>query len=132
MVKLYVEEEDSSDVANLIKSSKVIATSLVAYPESRSAFARRFREKAFTSKQYRRLISFFNKDWENYMIVRLTKELAFLAGELAEKHRLRGFDAIHLASAITLRQELASNVIFSCSDLKLQKASRSEKLYQPE
>jgi hypothetical protein len=50
---------------------------------------------------------------------------------LAEKHGLRGFDAIHLSSALTLRQELSAPVIFSCSDLKLQKASQLEELYQP-
>ncbi|MBE9540835.1 MAG: type II toxin-antitoxin system VapC family toxin, partial [Proteobacteria bacterium] len=44
LVKLYVEEEDSSKVADLVRSSKVIATSLIAYAEARSAFARRYRE----------------------------------------------------------------------------------------
>jgi uncharacterized protein with PIN domain len=44
LVKLYVEEKDSSRVANLVGSSNVTATSLVAYAEARAAFARRFRE----------------------------------------------------------------------------------------
>lgn len=48
--------------------------------------------------------------------------------DLAEKHALRGFDAIHLASAVTLREELSSPVTFSCSDNKLKKASQREKL----
>jgi hypothetical protein len=33
-----------------------------------------------------------------------------LAGDLAEKHSLRGFDSIHLASALTLQRQLASSV----------------------
>jgi len=132
LVKLYVEEQDSSKVADLVRSSKVIATSLIAYAEARSAFARRFRENAFTPHQYKRLVSFFNEDWDNYLIVRLTKELVWLAGDLAERRRLRGFDAIHLSSALTLRQELSAPVIFSCSDRNLQKASRLEDLHQPE
>lgn len=131
LVKLYVEEEDSSKVADLVRSSKVIATSLIAYAEARSAFARRYRENAFTSYQYKRLVSFFNQDWDNYLIVRITKELVWLAGDLAERRRLRGFDAIHLSSALTLRQELSAPVIFSCSDRNLQKASRLEDLHQP-
>ena len=132
LVKLYVEEEDSSKVADLVRSSKVIATSLIAFAEARSAFARRYRENAFTPYQYKRLVSFFNQDWDNYLIVRITKELVWLAGDLAERRRLRGFDAIHLSSALTLRQELSAPVIFSCSDRNLQKASRFEDLHQPE
>ena len=88
LVKLYVEEEDSSKVADLVRSSKVIATSLIAYAEARSAFARRYRENAFTPYQYKRLVSFFNQDWDNYLIVRITKELVWLAGDLAERRRL--------------------------------------------
>lgn len=132
LVKLYVEEEDSPDVAGLVKASKITATSMIAYPEARAALARRFKENMFKPREYRRLISFFNEDWENYMIIRLTKNLVSLAGDLSEKHGLRGFDSIHLSSAMTLCQELATPVIFSCSDQKLQRASRFEKLYQPE
>ena len=54
-----------------------------------------------------------------------------MAGDLSEKHSLRGFDAIHLASAVTLREKLASGVTFSCSDMRLQIASQREKLDQP-
>lgn len=131
LVKLYVEEEDSPKIADLVSSSKVAATSLIGYTEARSAFARRFREKAFSKKGYGRLISFFNKDWDNYLIVRVTEELVRLAGDLAEKHGLRGFDVIHLSSALTLRQEISSPIIFSCSDRKLQEASQRENLKQP-
>ena len=132
LVKLYVEEKDSSKVANLVRSSKMIATSLVAYIEARAAFARRFRENVFAPLEYKRLVSYFNNDWNNYLIVRVTKELVRLAGDLAERRNLRGFDANHLSSALILRHELSSPVIFSCSDRNLQKASQLENLHQPE
>jgi len=131
LVKLYVKESDSSNVVHLLKSSEVAATSLIAYTEARAAFARRLREKAFAPREYERLISFFNTDWENYLIVNVTKNLVPFAGELAEKHGLKGFDALHLSSAVILHQELSSPVTFSCADQKLQKASELEKLHQP-
>jgi predicted nucleic acid-binding protein len=131
LVKLYVEEKDSQKVAELVVSSKIIATSLIAYTEARAAFARRYREKAFTSKEYKRLKLHFEKDWESYLAVKVTKELVRLAGDMTEKHKLRGFDAIHLASALTLQRELSASLIFSCSDKKLQKASELENLTQP-
>lgn len=64
LVKLYVEEDGSSKVAALVRSSEVTSTSLVAYAEARAAFARRFREKAFTPAEHDRIKSFFDKDLE--------------------------------------------------------------------
>jgi predicted nucleic acid-binding protein len=130
LVKLYVREEDSPKVADLVRTSKATATSLIAYTEARAAFARRFREKAFTSGEYEHLVSAFDKDWDNYLIVRVTRKLVRFAGELAEKHGLRAFDAIHLSSALTLDQELSTPIIFSSSDRRLQKASKLEDLTQ--
>lgn len=132
LVKLYVEEDDSLTIERLVKASTVTATSLIAYAEVRSAFARRFREKAFPAREYKRILSSFGKDWEDYMRIHITEEVVTQAGDLAEKHGLRGFDAIHLSSAIALREESSLPVLFSCSDKKLQTASRRENLAQPE
>ncbi|MCK4727423.1 MAG: type II toxin-antitoxin system VapC family toxin [Desulfobacterales bacterium] len=132
LVKLYVEEKDSSQIANLVGASNVTATSLVAYAEARAAFARRFRERAFTANEYRVLLSSLNEDWGNYLILKVTNELVRRAGDLAEKHALRGFDAIHLSSAVSLCQDFSAPVVFSCSDRKLQKASELEDLQQPQ
>jgi len=130
LVKLYVEEDESSKVDALVESSEVTATSLVAYAEARAVFARRFREKAFTTDEYNRLKEFFDEDWSRYLILSVTEDMIRLAGDLAEKHALRGFDSIHLATALTLRQELSSPIVFSCFDDKLQKASEHEDLKQ--
>ncbi|MBW1859877.1 MAG: type II toxin-antitoxin system VapC family toxin [Deltaproteobacteria bacterium] len=131
LLKLYVEEKDSAKVLDLLKSSEIAATSIVGYAEARSAFARKFREKAFTSRKYGRFVSTFNKDWDSYLIVKVTKEVVWLAGDLAERHSLKGLDAIHLSSAITLGKESSSPITFSCADRKLQKASKLEDLQQP-
>jgi predicted nucleic acid-binding protein len=132
LVKLYVEEPDSQDVVDLVNASEVTSTSLIAYAEARAAFARRYREKAFKPHEYRTLVSSLNKDWDSYLTVRVSRDLVQLAGNLAEKHGLRGYDAIHLSSAITLRNELTTPIVFSSSDHKLQKAATLENLTQPE
>jgi uncharacterized protein len=130
LVKLYVEEDESPWMCELIRSSKVVATSIVAYAEARAAFARRFREKAFSREEYDRLKDFFEKDWNDYLIITVTDDLVKLAAILAEKHALRGFDSIHLASAVILQREIASQVLFSCFDDQLQKASAVQGLTQ--
>ena len=131
LVKLYVEESASADVEVLVASAEAIGTSVIAYAEARAAFARRFRENAFSSEDYDRLRSRFELDWKNFLSIHVTGEVVRMAGELAEKHCLRGFDAVHLASAVMLRQKLALPVTFSCHDIQLQKASRRESLDQP-
>lgn len=130
LVKLYVEEDESSKVDALVRSSEVTATSIVAYAEARAAFARRFREKAFTPVEHDRIKTFFDKDWSSYLTLSITGDMIRLAGDLAEKHALRGFDSIHLASALELRRELSTSIIFSCFDDNLQKASEREDLDQ--
>jgi len=130
LVKLYVEEDESSTVDVLVSSSEVTATSLVAYAEARAAFARRFREKSFTQVEYGHIKAVFEKDWSSYLVLSVTEDMVTLAGDLSEKHALRGFGSIHLASALTLRQELSAPIVFSCFDDNLQKASEREDLDQ--
>ena len=95
LVKLYVEEDGSAKVDSLVRSSEIVATSLIAYAEARAAFARRFREKAFTKDEFDLLKEFFERDWSKHLILSITGDLIRLAGDLAEKHALRGFDSIH-------------------------------------
>lgn len=128
LVKLYVEEEESLKIETLARSSEATATSIVSYAEARAAFARRFREKSFTSDEHDRLKEFFDKDWRNYFVLNLTQAMVKLAGNLAEKHALRGFDSIHLASALILHREVSTPVVFSCFDNKLEKAAVREGL----
>lgn len=128
LVKLYVEEEESLKIETLARSSEATATSIVSYAEARAAFARRFREKSFTSDEHDRLKEFFDKDWRNYFVLNLTQAMVKLAGNLAEKHALRGFDSIHLASALILHREVSTPVVFSCVDNKLEKAAVREGL----
>jgi predicted nucleic acid-binding protein len=132
LVKLYVKEKDSTMIKRWVKESTTTASSLVAYAEARAAFSRRYREKAFRPGEYRRLVSGLDEDWENYLLVKVTRELVRMAGDLAEKHSLKGFDAIHLSSALILREESEMPVVFSCADKKLQRASVFENLGQPD
>lgn len=128
LVKLYVEEEGSEQVALLVESASYCATSIVAYAEARAAFARRFREQAFSLEDFQQIKLALEKDWSSYVVLTLDFSLVAQAGELAEKHALRGFDSIHLASAISLRDQVASPVAFSAWDARLLSAAQANGL----
>lgn len=99
MIKLYVEEEDREVVFDAVEEATTVATSTVAYAEARSGLARRFREGYFTEEEYRRIVNRLNENWKTYTRLPVSNLLTREAGEMAERHSLRGFDAIHLASA---------------------------------
>jgi len=128
LVKLYVREADSEEIAKLIAEAEVVATSIVAYPEARAAFARKFREKGITEEDYARIKEDLEKDWEKLFIIKLTDSLARSSGGLAEKCALRGFDALHLASALEFKKSIPHPVHFSSSDVRLKESAKSEGL----
>jgi len=128
LVKLYVPEVGSAVMKRLVEITEVLATSHLAYVEARAAFARKRRERGLTPKDYRTVLQDFEDDWESYFIVDVSNALVKLAGQLAEKHALRGYDAIHLASAVTMRQQTDRPVAFSCFDSRLSTAGRREGL----
>jgi uncharacterized protein len=128
LVKLYVPEPESGAVQQLVESAEIAAISLVAYAEARAALARKRRERAVDLKDYRRIIKEFNDDWDNYFIVDVTEPLVRRAGQLAEKHGLRGYDAIQLSSALLMHEESRQVVSFCCFDERLLRAGRREGL----
>ncbi len=128
LVKLYAPETESAAMKRLVETVEVVATSHLAYVEARAAFARKRRERGLTPKDYRTVLRDFDDDWESYFIVDVSNALVKLAGRLAEKHALRGYDAIHLASAVTVHQQADQPIAFSCFDARLSLAARRERL----
>jgi predicted nucleic acid-binding protein len=128
LVKRYVEEPDSEEVRVLVRRADTVATSLIAYAEARAAFARLLREGELTRDGYRDVLTEFEVDWGFYLARDVTLSTVRLAGALAEKHALRGFDAVHLATAVELRDTLQSDIAFAAADGRLAQAARAEGL----
>jgi len=126
LVKLYVTEPDSEAVAALTRDSDVVVTSALAYPEARATFARRRRERLMTPAESKSAIAQLDADWPRFVVVTLDEDLARAAGELAQTHRLRGADAVHLASfQALLGWSDDEDVQFSAADAKLVRAARA-------
>lgn len=128
MVKLYVEEEGSDKVKAVSVQAQVVATSLIGYAEARAAFARAKREARLHAKEYQQALEDLDRDWDSYFVLEVTEDLVRRAGTLAEDHALRAYDALHLASALTLRDRVQRAVAFLCFDGELEAAARGEGL----
>jgi predicted nucleic acid-binding protein len=126
IVKLYVDEPGRVAVRDLLDRSTVVFTSLVAYPETRAAFARRRRDGSLTPAEFLRAKRDFESEWPLFIAVPATLEICLEAGDLAERYQLRGFDSIHLASFGEMLRGLQGRdeVEFSSFDEHLNAAAR--------
>ena len=124
IVKLYVEEAGTEAVRRWAGEAEVLATCRIAYPELISALNRRLRGGDMSRKEFRLLIDGFSKEWADFAIIDFDE---IEAGRLAEKHGLRGFDAIHL-SALKLLKDRDNHIslAFSSFDKELNRAAASD------
>jgi len=130
LVKLYFEEAGSEKAASLVEGAEFTATSIVSYVEARAAFARKLRDGGLAESGHRMAKAALDADWERFIVLPAATDIIREAGRLAEKHGLRGFDALHLASALSLDTGEGErlSVVFASADAKLNAAARLEGL----
>jgi predicted nucleic acid-binding protein len=124
LVKLYVAEAGSDLVRQLVRDATVVATSVLAYAETRAALARLRRERALTASKFAATKRDFEAEWPTYLTMEATSALCRAAGDLAERYHLRGFDSIHLASfAEVSRRAGTRESRFASFDRRLNQAA---------
>ncbi|MBV8357338.1 MAG: type II toxin-antitoxin system VapC family toxin [Deltaproteobacteria bacterium] len=128
LIKHLIQEAGSQQVETLIIAELWLATSKVAYAEVHAALARRLREGALTHTAHQTISHSFDSDWRVYLRIDLVDPLLTLTRELVLRHPLRGFDAIHLASALRLQERTGEAVQFVASDERLLAAAKNEGL----
>lgn len=125
LVKLYVAEAGSEDVRAQVDRATIVATSMIAYAETRAALARRRRERALRPAAFAAAKRTFEEDWPNYVAVQVTAALCRDAGNLTERYALRGYDSVHLASFLEIAREAGpADTEFSSFDDRLNRAAR--------
>ena len=128
LVKLYIEESGSQEVKRAVEGARIVSTSRVAYVEARAGIAREYREGELSKEEHGQVVEDLIRDWNDYFIVEVSESVAKLGGTLTERQSLRGFDTIHLASALLLRDRTHLDVSFSCFDERLKAAAVAENL----
>jgi uncharacterized protein len=128
VIKRFVEEAGSKRVEALFEAEAAPATSKVAYAEVHAGLARKLRERGLTPAAHRNASRAFDADWPAYVRVELVDPLLVLARNLIQRRPLRGFEAIHLASALRLRDQIGEEVLFVAADERLLAVASSEGL----
>lgn len=122
-VKLYVNELGSKELRAYTAKAETLAASAVAYPEARATFARIKAQGISTEAKHRQRLAQLNLDWENMLRIELVPAVVRTAGDLAEVYGLRGFDSIHLASALWLKEKTSMPLCFAVFDQRLRAAA---------
>ena len=122
LIKLYADELDASVTRDAAGNSEFVATSIIAYTEMRSALARNRRSGEITADQLVRFKLKLESDWSSFEIISIDESVVRTAGDFAEQYSLRGFDAVHLASAEALR-DIFGPITFACFDAELSRAA---------
>jgi len=128
LVKRFVSEAGSSEVQSLLTRGEPVASATIAYPELYSGLTRRHREGVLSHLQYRLACRRVESDWMALVKVELGAEILSAARDLVQRHGLRAFDAIHLASALGLQAAANEPVTFVAADQRLLRAAAGERL----
>jgi uncharacterized protein len=125
LVKLVVDEDGSAAAAELWDGSDVVLSSRIAHPEVRAALAAARRSRRLDAAGYVQALSDWSELHDAMRLVEVTRRVEHEAGDLAERHALSGFDAVHLASALTIA---VMPVVVATWDARLHQAARASKL----
>jgi hypothetical protein len=111
LVKNYAQEVGTNWVRGLINAQPAneIFTALVTGAEIIAAIKRRERSNTITAADAASAITAFRSQFRiRFMALRTSDAVVDLAMNLAEMHKLRGYDAIQLASAMLIEARMTA------------------------
>ncbi|HLH00894.1 MAG TPA: type II toxin-antitoxin system VapC family toxin [Bryobacteraceae bacterium] len=124
LMKLYVSEPGSAGMEESVRANvPLLVTSRIAYAEVLSGLNRCFIGGRISASAYRAQKKIFLADWNGLSKIEVTDETLQSADALIGRHSLRGFDAIHLCSALCV-----GHPSFACFDQRLRMAAEREGL----
>jgi len=128
LVKRYVAERGSPEVADAIAGAEVVGTSLISRAEMAAALGKAVRTEALTHETAASVLQLFRSEWPTLVRVQATEVLVARADVLAWELGLRGYDAVHLASALSWQEGLGVPVTMATFDRRLWEAAEQRGL----
>lgn len=134
VIKKYARETGTNWIIGLFRETpaNIFYAARITAAEVASAIARRRRGRSLTAKQGDHAKRRFKRDFHGrFFKIEITVPIIEKAEELADKHFLRGYDAVQLAAALqaqNIRNSGGGNLIFVCADNALRQAASAESL----
>lgn len=135
LVKYYLAETGSRWLTARLDAQPqpVVITSLLTHIESACTLARRQREGLLTPDDRLRLLTAVDYDLKyRYQVTRVDRTVIDTARQLASRHPLRAYDAVHLATGWLANRRLVqtgqSALLFVTADDRLLAMAQAEGL----
>ncbi len=125
LVKLYIHEKGSETAQQFISQKGINGINCIGKVEMVAAVNRLIRMNVIDQSQGESIRNEFSSDWPSYLRFDITSTLINKACELAWREHLCGYDAIHLASAVTWQESVTNKVNLYTYDQELQQAARN-------
>lgn len=135
-VKRYASEKGSHWIKEIVEpgAGNIIYIGQIGVVEIAAALSRKVRTQELTRENYEAALQLFLEDVQNeeYITANLNDAIIQLAVELTKRHPLRGYDAVHLATALSLNTALvdsgAPTIVVVTADRVLREAASAEAL----
>ncbi len=119
-----MEESGSNDVQKLIKSADHSGTSWITRTEVAAALSRTVRMKLFLAGEAEAAWNKFLDEWTALSRLKVSGQIIGRAASLAWAYPLRGYDAVHLASAVLWQETLETPITLATFDRVLWSAGK--------
>jgi len=120
VIPLLLGEPSSAVCTRIWNDADRCLSVRLLYPEARAALARARRMHRVTPRQLTAAVRSLDLLMTEIEHVEIRDGLARHAGDLAQTHDLRGFDAVHLAAALAVAD---AEVVFVSGDADLTRAA---------
>lgn len=128
IIKLFIQEAYSDEVRNLVETANSVATGLLTRAETAAGINRLTRMGMLDQEKCETALSNFRKDWGEYHRIQVTEQIVIRADFLTSQYSLRGYDAVHLACALTWSELLGVSVLLATFDKELHNAAQKSGL----
>ncbi|RMG50712.1 MAG: PIN domain-containing protein [Acidobacteria bacterium] len=123
LVKRYIAELGTPEVAAVISDADVVGTSIISRAETAAVLAKAVRTRTLSPDEAASALQVFRSEWPNLVRVQATEALVARADDLAWELGLRGYDAVHLASALLWQDAMGEEIAFATFDRRLWEAA---------
>ncbi|MDA8044464.1 MAG: type II toxin-antitoxin system VapC family toxin [Actinomycetota bacterium] len=122
IVPIIIDEPSSTVASRLWDEADRVVSSRLVYVEGRAALARARRLDRIDERGLREAVDDFESLHDQLDVIEVTEGIVREAGALAEQLSLRGYDAVHLASARLVDD---AEMVLAAGDQSLLVAART-------
>ena len=124
LVKRYIIEPGSDQVNAWIAAADAVVTGLITRTEVAAAICRAGRMEMIDPTEVWQAVDHLRTEWESLERLPITEATVARGDLLACEYGLRGYDAVHLATAILWQESLGDPVTIATYDTQLRVAAK--------